>query len=124
MELTRREMDTLPAGAQVEDQEGDTWTKNDAGLWDLNTSDAFYHGRTAENIWGSFGPFRGLAASRSEPEPEPEIVVEGVWIVWSSSTKETINGVFPADAEINALRMVNRDGYGHAEFQPFGEVSY
>lgn len=47
---------------------------------------------------------------------------KGVWLVWNSYTKESLNAIFPQDQEIEALRKVNEQGYGYAEFTEWGEV--
>ena len=127
MSMGAAELSGLPIGAQVEDADGDIWTKNSDTLWDLaDSEDSFYLGRASDSISESYGPFRGLGTVRTqthslEAEPEPEVA--GVWIVWTSSSKSgDINGVWPD--EIGALRFVNENGYGHAAFQPFGQVTY
>lgn len=48
---------------------------------------------------------------------------KGVWIVWAAhSHTEGFHAIFPADQEIEALRYVNSNGYGVAEFHEFGEI--
>lgn len=46
----------------------------------------------------------------------------GVWIVWRTQgvRADGFTTIFPQHAEIDALRQVNADGYGHAEFIEFG----
>lgn len=46
---------------------------------------------------------------------------QGVWVVWSTSTRESVCGIW--SEEIEALRFVNKSGYGTAEFIEFGELS-
>lgn len=48
----------------------------------------------------------------------------GVWIVWRTGGDPTngFNGIYPGDYEIEALRQVNADGFGQAEFIQFGMV--
>lgn len=48
----------------------------------------------------------------------------GVWIVWRSQgvRSDGFTAVYPHDGEIAALRQVNTDGFGYAEFIPFGQV--
>lgn len=48
----------------------------------------------------------------------------GVWIVWRSQgvRSDGFTAIYPHDGEIAALRQVNTDGYGYAEFVPFGHV--
>jgi hypothetical protein len=48
----------------------------------------------------------------------------GVWIVWRTGGDPTngFNGIYPGDYEIEALRQVNADGFGKAEFIQFGRV--
>lgn len=125
MTLNVEELETLPVGAQVRDSDEDTWTKQHDGTWTAEGIGGYYSDWDSNRLVDWYGGVHlTVPAVEAKGTAEPEVVVEGVWIVWSSVTKESINGIFPADAEINALRMVNRDGYGHAEFQPFGEVSY
>lgn len=47
--------------------------------------------------------------------------VDGVWIVWRTHSvrSDGFNAIYPADEEIQALRRVNADGFGAAEFIPF-----
>lgn len=55
-------------------------------------------------------------------ESAPDAELEGVWIVWASSGHEDgISGVWAE--EIEALRFVNDNGYGKAEFHGFGEIA-
>jgi hypothetical protein len=73
-------------------------------------------------------PYRQLDAAqygmieRDEIATVPADDPRGVWIVWRSqgSPQDGFTTIFPQHAEINALRQVNADGYGHAEFIPFG----
>lgn len=55
-------------------------------------------------------------------ESAPDAELEGVWIVWvSSGHQDGISGVWAE--EIEALRFVNDNGYGKAEFHGFGEIA-
>lgn len=55
----------------------------------------------------------------SAPGPHPP---DGVWIVWRSHGDRSngFNAIYPADDEIGALRQVNGDGFGSAEFIEYG----
>lgn len=57
-----------------------------------------------------------------QPESDDGPDVDGVWIVWRSHGDRSngFNAIYPGDEEIQALRQVNADGYGSAEFIPFG----
>lgn len=46
----------------------------------------------------------------------------GVWIIWRTQgvRSDGFTAIYPQDAEIDALRIVNADGYGHAEFVEYG----
>lgn len=48
--------------------------------------------------------------------------IDGVWIVWRSHGDRSngFNAIYPGDEEIQALRQVNADGFGAAEFIEFG----
>lgn len=51
--------------------------------------------------------------------PQPP---DGVWIVWRShgDPSNGFNAIYPADDEIGALRQVNGDGFGSAQFIEYG----
>lgn len=129
MTLTADELHGLPLGSLVLDEDDDVWEKDNAGLWSVvnRSIDDCYKDRTSDYIehYGLQRVLRwGGEPAEAEAESEVETVVEGVWIVWSNSSKESIIGIFPGDAEVSALRMVNVNGYGFAHFQPFGAVDY
>lgn len=46
---------------------------------------------------------------------------QGVWIVWSTTTRESMHIVFPADQELECRRWSDEQGYGWVEFVTFGE---
>ena len=120
--LDADDLDRMPAGASVEDSDGDTWDKDSEGdTWTLPGCGISYRGWSAYRLADEYSVYY-LEGEEPQEAVTAEPTVEGVWIVWDSISKECVNGIFPADGEINALRMVNRDGYGHAEFQPFGEA--
>lgn len=63
-----------------------------------------------------------MAAPENEnPDPGP-VEPDGVWIVWRThgDRSDGFNAIYPADEEIEALRQVNADGFGVAEFIEFG----
>ncbi len=130
MALTADELYGLPLGSLVLDEDDDVWEKGSTGLWSVVnrriSPDDYYKDRDSDRIehYGLQRVLRwGGELAQPEPEPEPESVIEGVWIVWTSSSRSgDINGVWPD--EIGALRFVNENGYGHAAFQPFGQVTY
>lgn len=51
-----------------------------------------------------------------------EFAAKGVWLLWDSSSKESLHAVYPADQEIDVLRKVNDQGFGYAEFVEWGPV--
>lgn len=58
-----------------------------------------------------------------EDEPQPEKGPDaGVWIVWRvhGDRSQGFNAIYPQDEELEALRQVNADGFGHVEFVEFG----
>lgn len=59
-----------------------------------------------------------LAATVAADDPR------GVWIVWRSQgvRSDGFTAIYPHDGEIAALRQVNTDGFGYAEFIPFGLI--
>jgi hypothetical protein len=61
-------------------------------------------------------------ARRDQLATVPADDPRGVWIVWRTKgvPSDGFSVIFPHDAEINAMRQVNADGFGHAEFIPFG----
>jgi hypothetical protein len=46
---------------------------------------------------------------------------QGVWMVWSTTTRESLHIVFPADQELECRRWSDEQGYGWVEFVAFGE---
>lgn len=48
--------------------------------------------------------------------------VDGVWIVWRShgDPSNGFNAIYPDDEELQALRQVNADGFGCAQFVEYG----
>jgi hypothetical protein len=117
MSLTYMQLDDAATRTKVRDSDGDVWIKNAAGTWDVEAGMEVYSGWSSVKLVDRY-----TVNFEDTPEIVAEPMIEGVWIVWDGSSKEYIRAVFPVDGEINALRKVNRDGYGHAEFQPFGEV--
>lgn len=47
---------------------------------------------------------------------------DGVWIVWRAhgDRSQGFTAIYPQDEELEALRQVNADGFGAAEFIEFG----
>jgi hypothetical protein len=68
---------------------------------------------------------RVVDVTDGDPDLATAVAVDeprGVWIVWRTQgvRSDGFTTIFPQDAEINALRQVNADGFGHAEFIEFG----
>ncbi len=124
--LDKHDLHNLPVGATVRDGDNDIWTKQESGLWSAEGIGGYYTAWTSEKLAGSYGSISPVQTEATEDVTETEaaeVTVEGVWIVWSShNPADGIIGIFPQDAEINALRMINTKGFGRVEFVPFGEV--
>lgn len=54
-------------------------------------------------------------------DPAADGAKQGVWAVWSTTTRETLYIVFPADQELDCRRWSDEQGYGWVEFITFGE---
>lgn len=73
-------------------------------------------------------PYRRDNDDIAQPADAGDDVVEGphppdgVWIVWRTHGDRSngFNAIYPDDEEIQALRQVNADGFGCAEFVEYG----
>lgn len=54
-------------------------------------------------------------------DPAADAVRQGVWAVWTDSTREHLYIVFPANQELECRRWSDEQGYGWVEFITFGE---
>lgn len=79
--------------------------------------------RHAEDQADQDRPWRDIdvdpAADDAVEGPHPP---DGVWIVWRTHGDRSngFNAIYPDDEELQALRQVNADGFGVAEFVEYG----
>lgn len=78
----------------------------------------YRHVTAAEYAAVDTTPERDQLATLATDDPR------GVWIVWRSQgvRSDGFTAIYPHDGEIAALRQVNTDGFGYAEFIPFGLI--
>ncbi len=66
-----------------------------------------------------------MAAPEFDNDGRPELAPQdhaGVWIVWRvhGDRSQGFTTIYPEHEELEAMRQVNNDGFGAAEFIPFG----
>lgn len=63
-----------------------------------------------------------MAAPQGQDDETQAVGPDGVWVVWRvyGDRSQGFNAIYPHDEELEALRQVNADGFGVAEFIEFG----
>lgn len=84
----------------------------------LNPPNPYRHLTAAQYAGVDNAPQRDQLATAKSDDPR------GIWIVWRTQgvRSDGFTAIYPQHAELDALRQVNADGYGHAEFIEFGPV--
>ena len=71
-----------------------------------------------ENPWTYYGATEPGGALEPDPDCPVHFPAKGVWAVVDIDYGESITEVYPV--EVEALRAINRRGYGRVRFVPFG----